>query len=295
MKLVMTLLVRDEMDIIRSQLDYHLAAGIDHIIVTDNGSTDGTLDILAEYACCGLIELFHEPPSDFSQHRWVTRMARHAATAHGADWVINADADEFFLWRGGHLRDAFASIADDITHFCAPRHDFIPHAGSENLSPPIGMVFRKAVSTNLFGKPLLPKVIHRGRDDVSVAQGNHDVEFTGACHAMEGHGPIELCHYPLRSYPQFETKVRNGGSSYAKNTELTPFTGGHKRYWYKLLQSNLLQYEYYTRHFYNTDRLNEALHTGELVRDTRLAERIGLIAVIDKKTATKTALHPTSQ
>ena len=99
MKIVMTLLVRDEIDIIQAQLDYHLAEGVDHIIVTDNGSVDGTLDILHDYADRGLIELFHEPPSDFSQHRWVTRMARHAASKHGADWVINADADEFFLWR----------------------------------------------------------------------------------------------------------------------------------------------------------------------------------------------------
>lgn len=42
MRVVLTLLVRDEADIIRSNVQYHLAQGIDHVIVADNGSLDGT-------------------------------------------------------------------------------------------------------------------------------------------------------------------------------------------------------------------------------------------------------------
>ncbi len=38
MKLVMTLLLRDEEDIVRENLDFHLAQGVDRVIVTDNGS-----------------------------------------------------------------------------------------------------------------------------------------------------------------------------------------------------------------------------------------------------------------
>jgi hypothetical protein len=37
MKLVMTLLVRDEEDIVADALDFHLAQGVDQVIVTDNG------------------------------------------------------------------------------------------------------------------------------------------------------------------------------------------------------------------------------------------------------------------
>jgi hypothetical protein len=36
MRVVLTLLVRDGGDIIRSNVEYHLAQGIDHIIVTDD-------------------------------------------------------------------------------------------------------------------------------------------------------------------------------------------------------------------------------------------------------------------
>ena len=79
MKLVMTLLVRDEQDIVRENLDFHLAQGVDQVIVTDNGSEDATAEILREYESRGVVRLLFEPSDDYSQGRWVTRMARLAA------------------------------------------------------------------------------------------------------------------------------------------------------------------------------------------------------------------------
>ncbi len=49
MKLVMTLLVRNEEEILEANLDYHLAQGVSFVIVTDHGSTDATPEILEGY------------------------------------------------------------------------------------------------------------------------------------------------------------------------------------------------------------------------------------------------------
>lgn len=78
-RVVMTLLVRDEEDIVRANLDFHLARGVDFVVATDNRSEDATVSILEDYERQGVLRLLHEPADDYSQGRWVTRMARLAA------------------------------------------------------------------------------------------------------------------------------------------------------------------------------------------------------------------------
>ena len=116
MKLVMTLLARDEADIVDSWLAFHLNAGADFVIATDNRSQDGTTEILERYARSGHVHLIREPGEDLRQDEWVTRMARLAATDYGADWVINSDADEFWWPRGASLsrraRGGAAAVRD---------------------------------------------------------------------------------------------------------------------------------------------------------------------------------------
>ena len=106
----MTLLVRDERDIVEEHLAFHLAAGVDEVIVTDHASTDGTEEVLARYERDGRVRVLREPDGPFRQREWVTHMARLAATEHGADWVVNGDADEFWWPRGGSLQEVLAAV-----------------------------------------------------------------------------------------------------------------------------------------------------------------------------------------
>jgi hypothetical protein len=110
MKLVMTLLARNEADIIDAQIAYHLNTGVDFVIATDNRSLDGTTEILERYERAGVLHLLQEQGDDMRQDEWVTRMARLAATEFGADWVINADADEFWWPRGGTLKQVLQVV-----------------------------------------------------------------------------------------------------------------------------------------------------------------------------------------
>ena len=96
MKLAMTLIVRNEADIIEDNLRYHRAQGVDFFIVLDNGSTDGTVEILERYEQAGILTLLHLPGTMLTiQRKGNTEIAR-LAHEMGADWVFHNDADEFW-------------------------------------------------------------------------------------------------------------------------------------------------------------------------------------------------------
>jgi Glycosyl transferase family 2 len=105
MKLIMTLLARDEADVIDAQVAFHLNAGVDFVIAMDNLSQDGTGDVLESYAREGHLHLIRERGEYLRQADWITQMGRLAATDFGADWVIHSDADEFWWPRGASLKD----------------------------------------------------------------------------------------------------------------------------------------------------------------------------------------------
>ena len=124
----MTLLVRDEADIVDAQLAFHLNSGVDFVIATDNDSQDGTTEILESYQRDGYLHLLRSHAHDHSQPEIVTHMARLAA-ASGADWVINSDADEFWWPRGGSLAEILAEIPSDYGTVHASVRTFVPRTG----------------------------------------------------------------------------------------------------------------------------------------------------------------------
>jgi hypothetical protein len=170
----MTLLVRDEADVIAATIEHHLAAGVDLVVATDNGSVDGTIEILEAYRDAGVLELHHEPSQDYEQGTWVTRMARRAAAEHGADWVINADADEFFWTTSPSLKDVFGAV-DPAYDAVEARRDNLVSDPSADGGWVQRLIVRDTASLSPRGTRIGPKTCHRGDPEVTVGQGNHDV------------------------------------------------------------------------------------------------------------------------
>jgi hypothetical protein len=208
----MTLLARDEADVVDAQVAFHLHAGVDFVVATDNGSQDGTAGILERYERAGYLRLLREAGDDMRQAEWVTRMARLAATEHGADWVVHADADEFWWPRGGSIADVLATVPAryGIVRGCW-RH-FLPR-------PDDGAFFAERMTVRL-AAPAHPgaketifhahqKVAHRAHPEVEVEAGNHDAEAPGLEPLRAWH-PLEVLHFSFRSAAQVARKAQGG-------------------------------------------------------------------------------------
>jgi hypothetical protein len=254
MKLVMTMMVRNEADIIAAVVEHHLAQGVDRIIVTDNASVDGTREILAQYAERGLVELHDDPRHAKQQADVVTAMARRAFTEHGADWVINADADEFYvpIDRRRTLREVMSEIPMSLQAFTADvvnltgtparfgagvqRLTWRDHRAEETLMDVAG----------LHAHPT-PNAIHIGSPDVSVQLGNHFISIES-----QGQPPaelaIEVLHLPWRSLEHYRTKVEMSGQSFAANPMLRPSPNHHGQRDYRRFLAGYVQDFYLYRH-----------------------------------------------
>ena len=161
MRLVVTLLVRDEIDVVAATIEHFLDQEAAHLVVTDNGSVDGTREVLAEYVATGRVSVIDEPDHTFRQSHWVTRMARVAATEHGADWVINADADEFWVPQDRTtLAGSLAAVGPEHGLVQARRTDLLGVRGGRGHWSR-RLVWRDLLTLSARGTPRLPKVAHR--------------------------------------------------------------------------------------------------------------------------------------
>jgi hypothetical protein len=269
--LVMTLLVRDEEEILEANMRYHLDQGIDHIIVTDNLSSDRSREIIQGFVSQGVATYLFESADTHSQSRWVTRMARMACETLHADWVVHSDADEFWIPVGHQSLATFFSECQEWDIIEAQRHDFVcvQDETAKDRPRPFWerMTYRKTVSLNPLGNPLPPKVAHRASANAVVADGNHAV--SGLERPRKLQGGLEILHFPLRSRTQYINKIRVGGRALMNNTELPLKVGATWRKQYEELQ-NTGSLSFLESSIVNTEELETLISSRAVVEDTRL-------------------------
>jgi hypothetical protein len=270
MKLIQTLVARDEIDVIESQILYHLDAGVDFVIASDHDSRDGTTEVLERFERDGCLRLLRRE-GPLQESVWRTEMARMAATQYGADWVINTDADEFWAPWGGTLKHVLASVPAEYGVVWALTRHFVPRPGAEeSFAERMVVRLSQTAPVNDPTSPYRPhaKAAHRGAADVVVRFGSH-IAYAPSLRPLRDWYPADVLHFPFRSREQYERKgVRRARGDkplgqYVK-ASLASEKGSVKTLFDVLAVGD--------------EELGRGIETGVLVRDTRVRDALRRLA-----------------
>jgi hypothetical protein len=205
---------------------------------------------------------------------WRTRMARQAATEHGADWVINTDADEFWLPRRGTLKETFGAIPGRYGIVWGLTRAFVPRP-EDGRSFSERMTVRLAANApiNDPASPYRPhaKVAHRGDPTISVHFGSH-LAHSPTLAPLRDWYFADVLHFPFRTQAQYERKgVRRAHG----DKPLGQYVRAHRAH-----EEHRVG-DLYRQLVVDDDVLERGLREGTLVVDTRLRDALQQGAAVE--------------
>ena len=214
MKLIAVSRVKNEIDIIEAFVRYH-AGYFDKLIILDDGSTDGTVDVLKFLRAAGLpLVLLRESAVGYEQSDYMTKLLRMAVSQFGADWVAPLDADEFLELQGGMtLVEILARQKPSL--IALPWSNFVwkpEYKESLEVNPVLRMRFRLPPRPDMM-KVLVPA--HLVDENVRLQQGNHELIRDKEVLPAHPLTSLGICHFPIRNLLQYASKVVVGYLQYS--------------------------------------------------------------------------------
>lgn len=255
----MTILVKNEDDIIEANIRTHAKLGMDAFVVMDNDSSDDTLTILHRLREEFDITIIEEKGL-YNQAAWMKRLAGEAKK-QGADWVINNDADEF--WIPSHNQSIKEVLAFKGSVLTVNRYNMIldpnthngehPFASLHRVENPIAYTKQKQLDVEYISMVLTkigPKTINNPHGLLAIRGGNHKAWHIANTYEylfqkydkIEKFEEISVYHYPFRSFAQFEKNIKNRKMLLESRQHVR--MGPHYRRWVKLFNEGKLEQEY---------------------------------------------------
>lgn len=233
--------IKDEADILEATVR-RMAGQVDWLLISDNGSTDGTRDILSALARDLPLKVMDDAEVGYYQARAMTELAAIAGD-NGADWVIPFDADEVWYSPFGRIADVLTEHTG-VAVATAELYDHVPTAADPQDGDPVERIgWRRREPTPL------AKVAARPRPRVRIHQGNHDAD-----HGDRLGGLLVVRHFPYRSAEQMVRKALNGAAAYAA-TDLPDDIGKHWRDYGALVAAHGPEalHDVFRTHFWSAD------------------------------------------
>lgn len=200
MRLVAVSVVKNEADIIEAFVR-HTRAWVDHHLIFDHESTDGTRSILRQLQAEGLpLTLFCDDAPGHRQQARSNFLTRLAAEKFGADWIVPLDADEILCGPDrAALEHALARVSAAQPASLPLREYHASTADDSSIANPVLRLTHCQASASPTRKVFVPRALALD-PAVSAGKGTHAL-FRGAVALADQHLPaaFELAHLAQRS------------------------------------------------------------------------------------------------
>lgn len=288
-RVIMTILVKNEEDIIEENIRVHAALGVDGFAVMDHMSSDGTREKLEALKSEFDLQVIDQKDPIYKQSEWMTQLAETARDEMGADWVISNDADEFWLPSGEkNLKEHLAFKGSIVTchrynmllDYRALEPDYKFYDGLLRVENPIFFPndqLKKDNATIVLSK-IAPKVIVNPHGLLKVKGGNHRAkhaanvtDYMKHYDKLKRHPEIKVYHYAIRSYAHFEANIAH--RKWMLQNEPGCRMGNHYRRWIQLLDEGTLRGEY-EKFLFSEEEAAVMKKFGVIVEDPFPGEKI---------------------
>jgi hypothetical protein len=211
-------ILKDEAPNMDEWLCHHMAIGVDHFFLYDNGSTDELHEVLKPYADHGIVTTVYFPM------RGLQRDANnHVVRFFGdtTEWIAYVDIDEFLVPENDESISAVMARYHDAEQVLVSRKEF---CYSGNRTPPEGLVTEtyreyslqvpRMGTSEILAKPIIrPRGIARvGIHNAATVHG-HTVNTAGEPTSEEAtviedpsYANLQMNHYFTKSRQEFEAK-----------------------------------------------------------------------------------------
>jgi len=292
--IVLLLVTQNESDLLRWNMQHHLASGVDHVAVADNASTDGTRDVVSEFGDAASYQTF---PSFHDRQTVRTAMLDALRAEHPVTWAGVADTDEFFWSPEGDMGSVLAEAPTDAVAVNFDMKLYLPTALDRPDEPVFtGREHRSASSDSpLHSSYSVGKTFYRSSwlevvtDEHWMPEVPHDVVRADTLGGRTEPGTA-VHHYMVQDEDQFVQKVtrliswaqepsgvlarRRWRATPPRQRDLPRWTAPFKKEWWSVYQQGdeAAVRDYY-RNVYtlSAPRVAETIEQGQLAHDPAFA------------------------
>jgi hypothetical protein len=235
-------MVRNECDIIEAFVRHH-AAVLDQLYIVDNGSSDGTLEILERLSASGFsIKLRRDKSVAYYQSVATTGSIKAALEDEPWGCVFPLDCDEFLLVNDRKALEAeIACLAPDEAGLLVSDQYAPTESDDTAESDPVVRIVHRIVSEPalpLFhGKAVAPYHL-ASSPAVAMGEGNHHILVPDRRTPERWLTKARIAHFPVRSTDQFVSKVVTTRLAWLSRADYQPYLGHHIAMFYEQLRDH---------------------------------------------------------